>query len=198
MELYGIDVSHFQGNIDWEKVKKDGIQFAMLQAGYGAGNIDVQFRRNAEGCTKENIPFGVYWLSYAYTPQMAREEAEYCIETVEEYRLSYPVCFVFEEAAIRYARTKGVFVTKTLATELAEAFCGRVEELGYSAMYYSNQDFLENVFDERLHGKYKLWYAQHTGLPHINDMSIWRYTNEGSVKGIDGPVGENVACFPAQ
>lgn len=63
--IYGIDVGEMQGNINWEQVKKEGVQFAMLRSGYGAGSMDVQFRKNAEGCAREKIPFGVYWSSYA-------------------------------------------------------------------------------------------------------------------------------------
>ena len=74
----GIDVSRWQGTIDWEKVKADGVEFAMLRAGYGQGNIDAQFERNAGECTRLGIPFGVYWFSYAYTPAMARREAQCC------------------------------------------------------------------------------------------------------------------------
>ena len=71
----GIDVSKWQGSVDWQAVKDDGIEFAMLRAGYGQGNIDPQFERNASECTRLGIPFGVYWFSYAYTPEMARREA---------------------------------------------------------------------------------------------------------------------------
>ena len=97
MSIFGIDVSRFQGNIDWAEVKRAGVEFAMLRAGFGSGSIDVQFRRNAEGCCAEGIPFGVYWFSYAYTPDMARQEARQCLETIEDYRVEYPVCIDFEQ-----------------------------------------------------------------------------------------------------
>ena len=75
VQVFGIDVSGSQGNIDWEEVKRAGVRSAMIRAGFGSGSIDDQFRRNAEGCTRQSIPFGVYWLSYAWSPGMAREEA---------------------------------------------------------------------------------------------------------------------------
>lgn len=191
--LYGIDVGEMQGNINWEQVKKEGVQFAMLRSGYGAGSMDVQFRKNAEGCAREKIPFGVYWSSYAWTPRMARKEAEFCIETIEEYKLSYPVSFVFDKDSVKYVETKGIAVTKILATEMAEAFCRRIEELGYRPMYYSNKDFLGRMFDESLQKKYALWYAQYEGESHSEKTVIWQYTNKGRIRGIKGEVNENMA-----
>ena len=85
MSIHGIDVSQHQGSIDWRKVKASGIQFAMLRAGYGANTVDGEFERNARGCMEAGIPFGVYWFSYAYTPEMARREAEKCISVIREY-----------------------------------------------------------------------------------------------------------------
>ena len=89
MSIHGIDVSQHQGSIDWRKVKASGIQFAMLRAGYGASTVDGEFERNARGCMETGIPFGVYWFSYAYTPEMARREAEKCISVIREYKVQY-------------------------------------------------------------------------------------------------------------
>ena len=113
MSIHGIDVSGHQGNIDWRKVKASGIQFAMLRAGYGANTVDSEFERNAHGCMEEGIPFGVYWFSYAYTPEMARREAEKCISVIREYKVQYPVCYDFEYDSVRYAQQNGVQVTRT-------------------------------------------------------------------------------------
>ena len=75
MSIHGIDVSGFQGSIDWEAVRARQIQFAMIRAGYGEGTVDQEFRRNAIQCNQVGLPFGVYWFSYAYIPEMARQEA---------------------------------------------------------------------------------------------------------------------------
>lgn len=135
MSICGIIVSESQGNINWEQMKELGVQFAMIRAGYGSDTIDLQFRKNAEGCNQVGIPCGVYWQSYAYTPEMARREAQNCIETIEEYRITYPVCISYEEAAVRYARSRGVSLTGGDIAEIIRAFLTRVEELGYIAMY---------------------------------------------------------------
>lgn len=150
MSIHGIDVSQFQGNINWTNVKGTGTQFVMIRAGYGQGNIDPEFTRNAQECSRLGIPFGVYWFSYAYTEEMAKREAEYCIQAVENYEVQYPVCFDFEYASVNYAAGEGVTVTRQLASSLVTAFCDKVEELGYFAMYYSNLDFLNRMFDASL------------------------------------------------
>lgn len=192
MNLYGIDVSRFQGNISWPEVKKAGVQFAMLRAGYGEGNIDVQFRRNAEACTQWEIPFGVYWFSYAYTPLMAKREAELCLETIEDFQVRYPVCIDFEEDSVRYAVSKGIDMTKETATGIVDAFCKRVEELGYFAMYYSNLDFLERMFEPWLRKKYALWFARYGEMPDIGCVAMWQYSENGKVNGITGHVDLNL------
>ena len=193
MSIHGIDVSQHQGSIDWRKVKASGIQFAMLRAGYGANTVDGEFERNARGCMEAGIPFGVYWFSYAYTPEMARREAEKCISVIREYKVQYPVCYDFEYDSVRYARQNGVRVTRTLATWLVEAFCGRVEELGYFAMYYSNLDYLERMFAPELRRKYALWYARYASAPGETGIGMWQYRDNGRVDGIRGNVDMDIA-----
>lgn len=82
MQIKGLDVSEFQGNVDWEKVKAAGYQFAMLRAGYGFNTIDPQFKRNASECNRIGLPIGVYWFCYALTPEIARQEADGCLKAI--------------------------------------------------------------------------------------------------------------------
>lgn len=138
MSIFGIDVSEYQGRVDWSRMKKAGVRSAMLRAGFGAGEIDAQFRNNAEGCARESIPFGVYWFSYACTPRMARREARLCLETIEDFKVEYPVCIAFGEESVQYAAAKGITVTEELAAAIVKAFCDKAREMGYTAMYYSN------------------------------------------------------------
>lgn len=195
MSIHGIDVSEFQGRVDWDRVRKAGIQFAMLRAGYGAGSIDGEFRRNAEECNRVGIPFGVYWFSYAYTREMAKKEADYCIDAIREYEVNYPVCYDFEYASVNYAAERGVNVTRTLATEITEEFCRRVEELGYFAMYYSNLDYMRRMFEQKLKDKYSLWYAQYSQDPCVSGMAIWQYSDMGRVDGVSGNVDMDIALY---
>ena len=191
MTLKGIDVSYHQGRIDWKKVKNAGIQFAMLRAGYGKNNLDKQFHNNANGCRTNGIPFGVYWFSYAYTVEMARQEARYCVAAIEQYEVQYPVCYDLEYDSISYAGKHNVTIGKTLATKMAVAFCEEVERLGYKAMNYANLDYAKRMFGSV---PYDLWFARYNPTPGRADMAIWQYSSSGSVSGITGKVDMNY-CY---
>lgn len=195
MSIHGIDVSQFQGDVNWENVKKSGVQFVMIRAGFGLGNIDPQFLNNVTECSRLGILFGVYWFSYAYTEEMARREAEYCIEAVSNYNVHYPICFDFEYASVEYARSQGVEITREIATALVTSFCNRVEELGYFAMYYSNLDYLQRMFAPSLRSKYALWYAQYAPNPAESGMAMWQYRSDGTIPGITGDVDQNIAYY---
>ena len=139
MSIKGLDVSEFQGEIDWERVKAAGYQFAMLRAGYGYSTIDKQFRRNAAECNRIGLPIGAYWFCYAFSTEKAIQEADGCISTVSEYRLDYPVCYDIEQASADYVEKQGVSFTPALARNVVTSFCNRVEEKGYFAMFYTNR-----------------------------------------------------------
>lgn len=186
-----IDISKFQGNVDFEKVKPhvDGI---IIRAGYGKNNIDGKFVRNITECNRLGIPCGVYWFSYAYTEEMAKKEAEYCLAAIKPYKVELPVCFDFEYDSVTYAQKNGVGIGKTLATALCHAFCGAIEAAGYYAMNYTNKDYLSRYFDESTL-KYDLWIAAwptnpDPAKPPRSDCGIWQYTSKGSVPGISGNV----------
>ena len=93
MNIKGLDVSEFQGEINWERVKNAGYQFAMIRAGYGFNTIDKQFQRNASECNRIGLPIGVYWFCYAVSPETAIQEADGCLRTIRNYRIDYPVCY---------------------------------------------------------------------------------------------------------
>lgn len=198
----GIDVSKHQGTIDWAKVKASGVQFAMIRAGYGANNIDTQFKRNISECNRLGIPCGVYWFSYAYTEDMARKEAEYCLAAIKDYALDYPVAFDFEYDSVSYAAKNGVTMSKSLASKIVKAFCEAVEAAGYYAVNYANKDYLTNYFDAAVKKDYDLWLAQWPKSPDLSappDCGIWQYSSTGKVSGISGNVDLNAAYkdYPA-
>ena len=93
--LKGIDVSEHQGRINWEQVKGH-VDFVMLRAGYGRNNIDKQFIRNIEECNRLGIPVGIYWFSYAWNEEMARNEAKYVLEAIKPYKIDYPISYDLE------------------------------------------------------------------------------------------------------
>ena len=126
MNIKGIDVSKFQGEVDWEQVKAAGYQFAMLRAGYGFSTVDEQFRRNASECNRIGLPIGAYWFCYAVSPETAVQEADGCISTISGYKLDYPVCYDIEQASADYASGQGVTFTPALAKQLVQSFCSRI------------------------------------------------------------------------
>ena len=170
MSIKGLDVSEFQGEVDWERVKAAGYKFAMLRAGYGYNTIDKQFRRNASECNRIGLPIGAYWFCYAFSPEKAAQEADGCISTVSGYRLDYPVCYDIE------------------ARSVVTSFCNRIESKGYYAMFYTNRNFLDTYLGTDLTKRYAYWYARYTDQFDGTDCGIWQYTNTGSVPGISGNV----------
>ena len=194
----GIDVSKWQAEIDWERAKAGGVEFAMLRAGYGQGNIDDKFKRNADECTWLGIPFGVYWFSYAYNVERARREAQYCIEAIKPYKLAYPVAFDFEYDSVNNAAKKGVTITKQLASDMTRAFCEEIRAAGYTPIVYANPDYLSRYFDADIASRYDIWLAQWPKNPDVNnpprECAMWQYSNSGTISGISGHVDMNV-CY---
>lgn len=190
MALKGIDVSQWQGNIDWQSVKSAGVQFAMLRAGYGRNNLDTKFHRNAQGAVAAGIPIGLYWFSYALNVDMARKEAQYAVELAKKYKITWPIAYDLEYDTVSYALKNGVTITKSLATQMAKAFCEEIKRLGYLPMVYTNLDYLNRYFD-RSQLPYDLWYAQYAPAADVKEKAIWQYSSKGSVAGIEGAVDLN-------
>ena len=186
MSIKGLDVSKFQGEVDWTRVKAAGYKFAMLRAGYGFNTVDEQFRRNASECNRIGLPIGVYWFCYATSPSSAVREADGCLNTIAGYRLEYPVCYDIEQATVDYASGEGVTITPDLAKQLVQSFCNHIEEKGYFAMFYSNKNFLDQYLGNDLAKRYSLWYARYTDTFDGTDCDMWQYTSQGSVPGISG------------
>lgn len=196
--LPGIDVSQWQGDIDWEKVKAAGISFAMLRAGWGQGNIDSKFVRNISECNRLGIPCGVYWFSYAYTPELAAKEALFALEAVRPYRLEFPIAFDYEGDSQSTAAKHGVAVTKALVSSLARSFCSAIQSAGYYAMVYTNPAYLAQYYDADIPKQFDIWLAQWPTKPDpakrpAQAGGIWQYSSAGSVPGISGRVDMDAA-----
>ena len=183
--LKGIDVSEHQGRIDWERVKGN-IDFAILRAGYGRNNIDKQFIRNIEECNRLCIPVGIYWFSYAWNTEMARNEARYVLEAIKGYRVDYPISYDLEYDTLNYASKNGVTIGKRLATDMINAFCSTIEQAGYKAMNYANPDFINNKFynNEVNYPLWLAWYGVSEDRAKAYNPSMWQYSESGSIPGI--------------
>ena len=193
--LNGIDVSAYQGDIDWKKVKGDGISFAMLRVVSGTmGNMkpDNQFYDNIAGATKNDIAVGVYRYGYAITEKQAQQEAKKVVETLKEsgYNPSYPVAYDVEDAD-----TQGK-LSKAKLTKVIKAFKGVIEIHGYDFMIYSNLNWLTNKLDMDSFADEDIWiaryrdYTPNLGHGYIGkgNVTIWQYSDRGKVAGINGVV----------
>ncbi len=192
MSFQGLNVSEFQGTVDWEQVKSAGFQFAMLCAGHGFGILDRQFQRNAAECNRIGLPIGAYWICHAINPEAARQEADGCINTISTYHLEYPVCYNIGQTAFSYAAQHGVSVTPELVTQFVKNFCNRVEELGYYPMFYSNREVLNSYFTSDFLKDYALWYSSFDSTLDYTDCSIWQFTNKRGIPGIEQNVDLNI------
>lgn len=212
--VYGIDVSHWQNDIDWAQVAAAGYKFAMIKvAGRSTGAegslyIDDYYEQNIRGALNNGIQVGVYFFSQALTVQEAYEEASLILDLIKDYRITYPVVFDWETTS--GYRTCDRLDRETL-TQICEAFCDTVRSHGYQPMIYmSKNDWYNKVDAARLTSKYKSWLAWYfykyygTGVnftegDSVPDVSfsyqMWQYTSTGSVPGISGNVDMNIAFF---
>lgn len=181
----GVDVSTWQGVIDWDKVKKDGISFAIIRCGYGTTGVDKQFARNMKEARRVGIKVGVYLYSYAHGVAEAQAEARHCLDLVKEYgKLDLPI-YYDEEESYQFPRAK----------ELATAFCEVIESAGYWAGIYSSSSKWQN----ELKGldRFTKWVANwgsnsrpahNCGKPNVSGCDIHQYSSVGNVSGIAGDV----------
>lgn len=188
-----IDVSEHNGNIDYAKVKADGIDGVIIRAGYGKGNVDKKFTANITGAIKNNLKIGIYWFSYAYTEDMAKAEARYCDEIITTYKslLEMPVFFDWEYDSMKFAKKNNVNPDKKLITGMTKAFCEEIKDLGYDAGYYLNLDYAKNHYDEDELKEYKRWFARYVKT-YQKDCYLWQNSNSGEVDGIKGKVDTDV------
>ena len=160
MPMKIIDVSEHNGIIKWNKVKGN-VDAVIIRAGYGKGNVDKQFHENIKGAIEAGLKIGIYWFSYAYTTDMAKREAQYCNDLIEPDKdsITMPVFYDWEYDSMKYAKKNHVSLQKLEITELNLAFCNKIDDLGYKAGYYCNQDYQNNYIDtNRLKGYYK-WFC---------------------------------------
>lgn len=194
IEIKGIDVSTFQKEVDWEQVKADGVQFAILRAGFGDGNQDAMFESHMKGALDAGLDVGIYWFLYSLSAEEARQEARKCLKILEPYKgkINYPIYADYEYDSDRYAGEQGVTVTKAFRTDCITAFCEEIERAGWYAGWYANLDYIRNKVDMTRLSRYDLWLADYTGGPNY-DCGMQQFTSSGKVDGITGGVDCNTA-----
>lgn len=196
----GIDVSSHQGNIDWEAVAADGIEFAMIRVGYrglldGEISEDPNARANIEGALAAGLDVGVYFFSQALTTQEAAREAAFLISFIEGYDISMPVVFDWEHVTNPEARTAAMY-DRDLLTACAGTFARAVQDAGYTPMVYFNRYQSQDLLDLRVLREYDFWLALYDApMTFPWQLRMWQYSDAGAVAGIEGNVDLNL-YFP--
>lgn len=190
MAIKGIDVSKWNGVIDWGKVKNSGVDFVMIREGYGKKSptqVDKKFRENITQAQNYGINCGVYHYGYADSTKDAQDEAEFCLENIQNLKLEYPVVFDFEDKETLKLSTRQ-------RTDICMAFLSEIEKNGYYAMIYANKSWLENyLYATEILAKYDLWLAQWGPENPSYNCGIWQYSETGRIDGINGNVDLNFA-----
>ena len=205
----GIDVSKYQGTIDWAKVKEAGVEFAMIRVGYrtkatGVIYEDPGARYNLQEATRNGILAGAYFFSSAVTQEEAIEEAAWVAGFVSKYKITYPIAYNCEDFQSPDSRQYGL--SKEERTGIACAFLDTVAAKGYTPMFYASRNEMEGSAQwdmDTLEQKYRIWVSQYPEMPfpetpgssYSGTHAMWQYTSQGQVSGIDGDVDLNVAYF---
>lgn len=176
----GVDISN-HNSIDWTKVTKSkDLDFVIIRAGYGKNTIDAKFRVNIENAIKKGLDIGIYWFSYAQNAEAAKQEAEFCLKTLNEYRkyITYPVFFDWENDSYNYVvKTYKITPTKQLVSDMARAFMKTIASAGYKTGNYSNKDYLNRFFDNDVKNNYDIWLA-HVADGKGNPLTTSNYTGQ--------------------
>ena len=190
----GIDVSKWQGEIDWNKVKAAGVKFAMIRLGYGSadGNscgLDGWFERNVANAVKAGVNVGCYFYSYATSVAAAKKEAAFVVSVLQKYKgvFTYPVAFDLED---KTQQSLG----RSALTDMVIAFGDTIEKAGFYCSLYSNLDWLKNRLDDSRLKCFDHWLAQWASAPsYTGAFGMWQNSSKGSVNGISGNVDTDIA-----
>ena len=188
--LVGIDVSSWQGDINWKKVKDAGCDFAIIRVGFGHKNnelvYDTYFKDNLIEAQENGIKVGLYFYSYAKTVKEAEEQATWIIDSLDGRNIELPIAFDFED----WSNFKKYKMSLYDINDVANAFMNKIENSGYNAMLYGRASYLNNIWFD---SKYPTWLAHYTRKTDFSkNYYIWQLSNNGRIDGIYGAVDLNV------
>lgn len=187
MQKKGIDISHHQGDIDFDKLKGN-IDFAMVRTSYGSFYEDKKYKRNIKELERVKIPYGLYHFSYATNVESAKKEATGFINIIKKYNPLYPVVIDIESSS----RTSNV--RNDTLVNITSTICSMIESAGYYVMIYANKDYLTGKLNSSKLDRYDKWLAEWSSKPTYNkSFGIWQYSSKGKVPGIVGNVDLNIA-----
>jgi GH25 family lysozyme M1 (1,4-beta-N-acetylmuramidase) len=190
----GIDVSKWNGAIDWTKVRNSGISYVIIRCGYrgsttGALIEDPNFRSNIKGATAAGLKVGVYFFTQATNEVEAVEEASMTLNLISGYKINYPVFLDVEGSGGR-----GDAIDSGTRTAVINAYCKTIANSGYSSGVYANKTWLSEKFNPGSLGGAKIWLAQYNTAPTYGGRyNMWQYTSKGKVSGISGNVDMNLS-----
>lgn len=190
METKGIDISKWQGDINFKKVKSSGIDFVIIREGYGRkdpNQIDKKFKENYQKAKEAGLNVGVYHYSYADSAEDAINEARFCLENIRGMQFEYPIVFDIEDKEQQK-------LSNRQRTDIVKAFCNEIEVNGYYAMFYCNLNWINHYLcrDELLE-KYDFWLANWYANSPVVPCGIWQYSSEGKIDGIFGNVDLDIS-----
>lgn len=186
----GIDISRWQGDIDFKELKKNNVEFVMIKLGGqteidGEIEIDPYFYDNIEAALEAGIEVGVYFYSYAKSVREAKKQAKYVINAIDDYEVSLPIAFDWENFN-EYNQFKLSFYS---LNNIAKSFFERVAESGYEGILYSSRAYLDTIWNST---DYEVWLANYSNIKYDGDYVMWQVCSDGKVDGIDGYVDIDV------
>ena len=187
--MNGIDVSKHNGIIDWNKAARDGIEFAIIRAGYGktAKQKDPMFEQNYRDAKANGVFVGAYWYSYAMTPDEAKLEAKAFVECIEGKQFEFPVYFDLEEK-------KQFALGKKAVSDIIRAFLSTLESYGYYVGLYMSRSPLMTYVEEDIRGRYSIWVAEWASKCNYDGTyGMWQRSEKGYVNGINGNVDLDIS-----
>jgi len=193
----GIEVSKYQGYVDFNEVKRDGIDYVMIrlgQRGYTTGQLvlDDYFSDNIKRATDAGLDVGVVWHSQAITEEEAEEEADFVLQYLQDWNLAYPVAFVMEHVENDSARIDAL--TKEDKTRIAKAFLQKIDEAGYIGIIYGDKEWMFEDINYAALSNYGTWLNQIKDIPdYPYRFQMWRYTTVGDVEGVSGSVAMSIS-----
>ena len=203
----GLDVSYYQGNIDWYSVAAEGYSFVFIRIGYrgygqrGALVEDSMFRGNLEGAKAAGLDVGVYFFSQAVSAEEAAEEAQFVLSLLNGTDLELPIVydpeFILNDDGSRATYARMASATGAQVTLNAQTFCTVVEAAGYESAFYSNLLYESEVYDMTLLSPYTVWYADYNSVPQTPyDFTFWQFSESGKISGISGSVDLDLQLIP--
>ena len=197
--LFGIDVSEFQEDIDWKKVKEDDVEFAYLRIGRRGATTgllyeDPKFEKNYQGAKENGILIGVYFFSQAVDEKEAKEEARWVIDHLKDKQIDLPIVYDCEEVYLEDEVSRMEGLDQTQISDNAIAFLKQIQKSGYDVMVYTYPYWAENFFDMKRISAYPIWLARY-GVDEVDfdyPIRIWQYSEKGTINGISQATDLNI------